>query len=391
MTTLLTREQVDTLRSIGDGALVLMAMAMIDRNYAGRITRPDELLSCLYPTYKDRRKLIMQLDSLSASGRLAKNGAGYVLLDGGRALLLGMNPELTEDLALSPVTAQALKTPEAQALKTQMVQVISTEIVENDDARNARALKKEEEESIKLINIESSSSSQKESQNARKAITTQNLLDASDCLFPADQKLAQAGLYLDLISPSYVLGVLAHCCAESAHLKRPSGLAYNMLKSMGPHPKEFKTVHPRHVYVNAPWGYLPNEFKEKFGMAVYPCPFDAECGGIVFGTLTEYESHMQASHSFETVEESQETQPEPIQPTVVNPQALALWQKVLETLKAELPKASFEMWLCSAQVEGVTDYLLTVKAHNSYARDWLSSRLAKRIGELAGRTVEFIA
>jgi len=99
MTTLLTRDQVDTLRSIGDGALALMALWMIDLNYPGRASKAQEIAMCVR---KDARTVEKQLNELCASNRAANTSAGYILLEGGRALVLGMNTPLSASTPTSP-------------------------------------------------------------------------------------------------------------------------------------------------------------------------------------------------------------------------------------------------------------------------------------------------
>lgn len=379
MTTLLTRDQVDTLRSIGDGALVLMALWIIDLNYPGRASKASEIAMYIR---KDTRTVEKQLNELCASNRVVNTSAGYVLLDGGRALVLEMNPKA---LALSPENDQALVT-EAQALEIPV-------IISESDTRTMCALKKEEEESINLINIDSPSSSESKSgepaQNVRfKRLTTENILDESDVLFK-NQRIVRAGLDLEFISPAYALGALAHVCAESSHLRNPAGLAYNFLKSESHHSAGFRPIHPRKVYLSTPWQYLPKEFAEKFGMAVINCPFGAECGGIAFSTRADYEEHMRTSHQFTEADE-EESDHASIK-LDGDPQGMAVWQNVMDALKAEMPKASFETWVQSAQGASLADGKLTVIANNSYARDWLSSRMAATIERLAGMPVEFAA
>jgi hypothetical protein len=51
------------------------------------------------------------------------------------------------------------------------------------------------------------------------------------------------------------------------------------------------------------------------------------------------------------------------------------WQSVLHQLQMEMPRASFETWLCDTQALSLEGGVLTVSARNAYARDWLESRL----------------
>ena len=142
MTTLLTNKQADALRSIGDSAMVLFALWMIDQNYPGRMTKPRELLPYLYPIIKDLRKLETQLNALCASGRIAQTTAGYVLIEGGKALLLGMAENEINALALSPVTNTAGTETNAQALN----EAISGELSTTHIARISRKIDKRKED-----------------------------------------------------------------------------------------------------------------------------------------------------------------------------------------------------------------------------------------------------
>jgi len=402
MTTLLTREQVDTLRSIGDGALVLMALWMIDLNYPGRASKSSEIAMYIR---KDVRTVEKQLNELCASNRVVNTSAGYILLEGGRALVLEMAPKA---LALSPDHGQAQVT-EVQALE---IPAMSAPLSANtltspqmedlhfggvDCAHNARALKKEEEEedSTILINLDSSSPSQKDAQNVRfKKLTTENILDECERLFSDGQRLVRAGLDVDLISPAYALGALAHACAEGSRLRNPAGLVYNMLKSKSHHSADFKTISPRKAYLAAPWQYLPKEFAEKFGMAVYDCPFGAECGGVAFSTRAEYDAHMQTAHGFEdAAEETTTAEDAPVSTAELveaqDESVRMVWTRTLKALADEMPKASFETWARDTFAVRYDGHVLTVGTRNAYARDWLESRMKNVIERLLASAAAF--
>lgn len=399
MTTLLTREQVDTLRSIGDGALVLMALWMIDLNYPGRASKSSEIAMYIR---KDVRTVEKQLNELCASNRVVNTSAGYILLEGGRALVLEMAPKA---LALSPDHGQAQVTEVQAHAPLSAITPTSPQMEErhfggvDTVAHNVCALKKEEEDSTILINLDSSSPSQKDAQNVRfKKLTTENILDECERLFSDGQRLVRAGLDVDLISPAYALGALAHACAEGSRLRNPAGLVYNMLKSKSHHSADFKTISPRKAYLAAPWQYLPKAFAEAFGMAVYDCPFGAECGGIAFSTQAEYDDHMRTAHQFTDVEEESDEVTEPLQ-ELDDQEVVHAWHTVLGQLAAEMPKASFETWVRDTVPVRYDGHTLTVATHNSYARDWLASRMTAAIERLlaglGGRKtfahVEFVA
>jgi chromosomal replication initiator protein len=58
------------------------------------------------------------------------------------------------------------------------------------------------------------------------------------------------------------------------------------------------------------------------------------------------------------------------------------WESVLSQLQSDMPKASFETWLCQARPLACENGALTIGVPNAYARDWLESRLASTISRL---------
>ena len=61
----------------------------------------------------------------------------------------------------------------------------------------------------------------------------------------------------------------------------------------------------------------------------------------------------------------------------MNPQQI--WESVLAQLQQEMPRASFETWVCDTEALSLEQELLTISARNVYARDWLNSRLTNRV------------
>ena len=70
----------------------------------------------------------------------------------------------------------------------------------------------------------------------------------------------------------------------------------------------------------------------------------------------------------------------------MNPESA--WQTVLEQLQMEMPRASFDTWVRDTQVVSFDpstssgQAVLTVSVRNSYARDWLESRLASTVSRM---------
>ncbi|MCB9147075.1 MAG: hypothetical protein H6635_17075, partial [Anaerolineales bacterium] len=56
-----------------------------------------------------------------------------------------------------------------------------------------------------------------------------------------------------------------------------------------------------------------------------------------------------------------------------------IWEQVLQRLQLEMPKASYETWARDTQAISLDRNVLTVRARNAYARDWLESRMTGSI------------
>jgi len=64
------------------------------------------------------------------------------------------------------------------------------------------------------------------------------------------------------------------------------------------------------------------------------------------------------------------------------PGFLEAWQMVLGQLQAEMSRAMFDTWVQPLRPVSLRDGVFTLGAYNPYARDWVESRLAGRIGRL---------
>ena len=62
--------------------------------------------------------------------------------------------------------------------------------------------------------------------------------------------------------------------------------------------------------------------------------------------------------------------------------AHAAWQAVLGQLQLEMPRASFDTWVCDTEAASLEDGVITIATHNAYARDWLESRLTSTVQRL---------
>lgn len=422
MTTLLTREQVDTLRSIGDSALVLMALWMIDCNYPGRASKAQEIAMCIR---KDVRTVEKQLNELCATNRAANTSAGYILLESGRALILGMNYQA---LALSPENAQALVT-EAQALTAPLSAITPTsphleihKMGGEVDAHNvcgSKSLVVGVRDSLNLVIESLTPTPESGAQNVQfqsepfEALTALQVLEASTILFGEDHQVLTHHLCMELLEKDvkYVLAVLAHCYDNRQTrdnprgLHTPAGVAYRMLQAFPIDPKsDEKSKKPRRQYLIDPWSYLPNEFAEQFGLIEYSCDIcDAK-----FMRQAEHAKHMkqehpvtiaceECGHRFPNTQalEAHIEQEHPAPPEAAAPEPMQeiedeevrhAWHTVLGLLAAEMPKASFETWVKDAVAVRYDGHTLTVGCRNQYARDWLDSRLKTTIERLLAGT-----
>src|SRR5574342_1094861 len=58
------------------------------------------------------------------------------------------------------------------------------------------------------------------------------------------------------------------------------------------------------------------------------------------------------------------------------------WQSVLSQLQMEMPRASFDTWVCDTEAASLEDGVITITTCNAYARDWLESRLTSTVQRL---------
>lgn len=376
MTTILTQAQTDALRSIGDGALVLFAMVLVDSNFPGRATKPEELLPYLHPTYKDVRKLRTQMEALSASNRLAKKGTGYVLLEGGRALVLSMAPALsesTETLALSPESTSGT------VLEAQTVEV-------DGAARKLRALKKEEEEILRIKSHESTSSDLS-TQNVRAleiapGVTTERILLATSSLEGFGEGVFLHGLDHANIHPRMALGWIAQAYTERGRLESPAGLVYSRLK-------DAKEPKPRVKYYEGWESFLPDEFLQVIGLLELTC----RACDQTFETVEAFKEHQAFTmkcemgcgasfHRMEDLEAHHATHTPAVDMYTLlddGSRGAKAWQMVKAELAVDIPKASFDTWVKDADAVGFEAGQLMVCVRNAYARDWLADRLTAKI------------
>ncbi len=75
---------------------------------------------------------------------------------------------------------------------------------------------------------------------------------------------------------------------------------------------------------------------------------------------------------------------------------MTIWNKVLNTLQTEIPRASFDTWVRDSQPLPIQDNVLKVTVRNAYTCDWLTTRLQDHITGMvkeihpAIRSVQFV-
>jgi chromosomal replication initiator protein len=55
------------------------------------------------------------------------------------------------------------------------------------------------------------------------------------------------------------------------------------------------------------------------------------------------------------------------------------WQAALGQLQMEMPKSAYDTWVKAAEFVGYEDGAFIIGVQNSYARDWLESRLSSTV------------
>jgi hypothetical protein len=71
--------------------------------------------------------------------------------------------------------------------------------------------------------------------------------------------------------------------------------------------------------------------------------------------------------------------------------AVELWAQVLEELRMQMTRATFDTWLRGSKVVGVRDDALVVRVRDGYAVDWLRGRwlapIERTLGGVVGQPV----
>lgn len=394
-TTLLPNEQVQYLRSIKNAAIFLIAMQILDAAHPGMIVSAKEMSSVVGI---DARTCRTHMQSLSHLNILVAVGDGFVLAQGGRANFLPAHTESIEaHQALAFQAHQALEDHTAADGNNggQPAQIVQHKLC---------SLKKEEEESLILKTIESSSSDS-HAQNVPSILradgtplTVAQILAATPLLEGfGEQGVVTGRLDLDVLEPQVVLGWLAQAYAQRDRLATPPALVYVRLRD---YPVTGKKPAAQ-FYVN-PLAYLPDRFLEVLRLITFDCAHCAE----KFLRSAELEAHMQSAHADVLAVQVVEAEAQPVRElyqadhvaTLINGRLNAeqAWQGVVEAMRETMPSASWETWLKDTFAVDYAVGRLTVGCRNAFVRDWLGPRVgsdAERIlSDLLGQrvAVEFV-
>lgn len=267
----------------------------------------------------------------------------------------------------------------------------------------------EEEESTEFLNTESSSSSslkQNEvrkialAKGARKTIMINDAYSQKIKLLVENLHLAfdpkDYGL-LDLREeflvgiPERMLGWIAKAYQDRLSLKSPIGfIVTHILNQDAPH----------QYFIDNFRRILPAEYLEAIGEFEIECEFCTErfpsralkdehrkaahqhhcdeCGSD-FATAELLKEHFLAEHDLHRV---RKTAPAFTADPEAGSEIECTWQKILEALSQEMPRASFDTWVRDTAPICYDGNALVIGARNAYARDWLENRLADKVKKI---------
>ncbi len=285
----------------------------------------------------------------------------------------------------------------------------------------APLMRTEEEESLDLKQEESSSSSstptvQKIALDAQTLSEKkmQLLIEHLRLLFePETYGLLEMRESFLVGIPERVLGWIAKAYQDRKRLGSPIGMIVKHITLQDA---------PDRYYMEKFVEILPEEYLEAVGEIEFKCayceerfgtrealrthenekhPFPCSECSSVFQTQEELQTHYEHVHDPQTRRETvlvvhtDESVRLPVREgSGLTPERA--WQSVLDQLKMEIPRASFETWVRDARACRYDGNTLTIGVRNAYAREWLESRLASTVSRLlvgifnARVAVEFI-
>lgn len=373
----------------GDPAMVLLLMLKM---YPTPVNADNLTFEFKWDARKSRAK--QALDYLASDGFTALvKGQGYILT--GPALRRVV--EFFEPILMLQVNGEALGRGNAQAqspvLEAGTETVDGSLVIVGEDesqlkmsTQNARALKKEEEEILRVKSQESTSSDLS-AQNVRAleiapGVTTERVLLATSMLEGFGEGVFLHGLDPANIHPRMALGWIAQAYTERGRLENPVGLVYSRLKDQNA-PK------PRVKYYEGWESFLPDEFLQVIGLLELTC----RACNQTFETVDAFKEHQTftmkceygcgaAFHRFEDIEAHHVTHTSHVDVYILlddQNRGAKAWATVKKELELDIPKASFDTWVRDAHAVAFEANQLTICVRNTYARDWLSDRLTVKI------------
>lgn len=158
-----------------------------------------------------------------------------------------------------------------------------------------------------------------------------------------------------------VMGWIAYVYDRRADIHTPCGLLYSKLKDP-------TSPSPTIKYLKDPYQFLPEEYLSAIGHFEKTC---IRCE-TTFTDLAEFEKHQETCVYVHVPE----IEPEPTVPDeTVTTEVCNAWNKVLDQLQQDMPKASFDTWVRDTMPLHYQGDELQVGSRNAYARDWLADRM----------------
>lgn len=183
-----------------------------------------------------------------------------------------------------------------------------------------------------------------------------------------------------------LLGWVAYVYDKRTSLNSPVGLLYSKLA---------RNERPPMEYMRSYIEILPEPFMERLGLVQFECSLCEQ----VFNRRDELDQHRRECHhpclecgaDFPSADaerahylERHAVERETLAILDAQPDTMAgqLWRAVLDGLRAEMPRASFDTWCAATVGVRLADGVLQVQVRNSYAREWLVNRCQTQVDEL---------
>lgn len=295
----------------------------------------------------DKKTSQKYLDGLIRDGQIASAGQGYMLTEAGMGVLLDSDQEVVGKKGKNP-------------------------------RENFSLLKTEEEvEDNKLKQLTTTSSS-KLGKNPGEIFSpeVQLALQHLPLLFDGAE-ITQKGLpyYLHI---EKVLGWIAYAYDRRRSLHSPCGLIYSKLQ-------DEEQPSPYIKYMRDPTAYFPDEYLDAIGRYEKVCEW---CENT-FTNLTTYNEHKEEClytranfDRFNDDDEPDNAIPCGKPDSTITQGMVRAWDAVLGQLRSEMPRATFDTWVRDTVLVHCDNNKMQIATRNSYAHDWLESRLQSTIERL---------